>query len=96
MKKLIIELLRGLKWVILFLGLLAVLFYIWLGCAWCIGWGLNHYRIDPMNFKVIGSCAMAFVLVVQIVMLVLIGWVLNAYRRSRGIQIQRAKNANVR
>jgi hypothetical protein len=87
MKKLLIELIRGLKWVFLILGILAVLLYAWLGCAWCIGWGLNHYfdlkNIGPQNFRAMGSCAMGFVLIIQIVALVLTGWLLNAYHRSR-------------
>jgi heme/copper-type cytochrome/quinol oxidase subunit 2 len=96
MKKLLIELIQGLKWVILIFVFLAVSLYAWIGCAWCIGWGLNHYKINPQNFKAVGSCAMAFVLVIQVVVLILIGWVLNAYRRSHGIVLTRTKNAPIR
>ena len=80
------ELLRGLKWVALALIALVVIVGIWIGCAWAIGASVNRFmqiNFENQNYIVLGSVILAFVLVAQVVTVILTGWVLISWNKSR-------------
>lgn len=86
---LIKELFRGLKWVAIALGVVAILIGLWLGCAWGIGWTLNHFydlkNFGPHKYFSLGSCTLVFTLIIQVVTVIIVAWFLMAYGRANGI-----------
>jgi hypothetical protein len=79
------ELIKGSKWVFIFLGTLFLLIALWLGCAWSIGWTVNHMGIyGPQHYLLFGSCALIFTLIIQAITIILAGWILISYGRSNG------------
>lgn len=89
MSKFLKELAKGLKWVFIFLAILAFLVSLWIGCSWSIGWTINHFfdlkNFGPQKFLAFGSCALAFTLIIQAITIIMVSWVLLAYGRSFGL-----------
>ena len=88
MGKFIAELLTGFKWVLIAILLLSVLIAGWLGCAWGIGWAINHFfdlrNFGPKSYLAYGSCIIAITFILQVITILLTGWVLIAYGKSSG------------
>lgn len=90
------ELLRGLRWVFVALGTIAFLVALWVGCAWSIGWALNHFY-DLKNFGSsqyisVGSCALVFTVLIQIVTIILTLWVILSYGKNKGLIKTKSKS----
>ena len=83
------ELLRGLKWLGLSLIILAALIAMWVGCAWSLGWLIEHYvdlqNFGPHRYISIGSGILTFTLIIQIITIIITLWALLAWGRSKGI-----------
>jgi hypothetical protein len=83
------ELIRGLKWLGAAIGVLILLIGLWLGCAWSLGWAFSHFfnwaAFGPSKYISFGSCALVFTVIIQILTLLLVGWVLVAYGRAHGL-----------
>ena len=92
-------LIKGSKWVVVFLGLLFFLIALWLGCAWSIGWLVNRFfdpsHFGPQQYLLFGSCVLVFTLIVQAITIILTGWILISYGQSTGAlaRMQAQKNA---
>jgi hypothetical protein len=89
------ELVRGFKWVVIALLIMAIIFAGFVGCAWVLGWAINHFfdlkNFGPQNFISFGSCVLAYTLLIQLVTIILTGWAMLAYGRSRGIIGKKSK-----
>jgi hypothetical protein len=83
------ELFRGLKWVMVVLLSIAVGIGIWVGSAWGLGYLINRTfdlkNFGPHNYISFGSFVLVFALIVMIITIVLTGWALISYGRSRGL-----------
>lgn len=83
------ELLKGFKWVIIALIILAALIALWIGCAWSLGWVVHRYvdlkNFSPENFIPFGSVVLVFTLIIQIITIILTLWALLAWGRARGV-----------
>lgn len=81
------ELLKGSKWVVICLVVLAVGIAAWYWVAWCLGWYTHRFfdlkTFGPQNFVQFGSSMLVFTLIVQIITVILTGWFLLAWGRSR-------------
>lgn len=80
------ELLKGLKWVALALLALVIIVGVWIGCAWAIGTSVNRLmqlNFENQNYIVLGSVILVFVLLAQVVTIILTGWVLISWNKSR-------------
>jgi len=87
-KSLFIEMLKGLKWVILALAILAAIVASWWGIAWSLGWYIDKiYNLSEFNsglYVQFGSSVLVFTVIVQIITLILFGWILIAWGKSQG------------
>ena len=86
-KKFFKELLKGSKWVILALVILSVVVVSWYGAAWSLGW-YTHKFFDLKNFGQgnyvqFGSCVLVFTLIIQVITIILTGWFLISWGKSR-------------
>jgi hypothetical protein len=83
------ELLGGFKWVAIILTSIAVIIIAWIGAAWGLGYLINHVfdlkSFGPHNYISFGSFVLVFGLVIIITTIVLTGWALISYGRSRGL-----------
>jgi hypothetical protein len=83
------ELFRGLRWVVVILLSIAVAIGVWIGSAWSLGYLINRAfdlkDFGPHNYISFGSLVLVFALVVIIITVVLTGWALISYGRSRGL-----------
>ena len=83
------ELLKGFKWVIISILILAIIIVSWIGCAWSLGWLVERF-FDLQNFGsnkyiVFGSGVLAFTLIIQMITIILTLWALLAWGRSRSV-----------
>jgi len=89
MKNFLKELTKGFRWVLVALLILIVLVAGWVGAAWLLGWAVNHFfdlrHFSSANFISFGSCTLVFMLIIQIITIIITGWAMLAYGRSRGI-----------
>ena len=87
-KSLFKEMLKGLKWVILAISILVVIVASWWGVAWSLGWYIHKfYNLSEFNsglYVHFGSSILVFTLVIQIITLILFGWVLISWGKSQG------------
>jgi len=92
------ELFKGLKWFLLALAILAICIAAWYGFAWSLGWYVHHFfdlkNFGQWNYVQFGSCILVFTLVIQIVTVVLTGWFLIAWGKSRGFSQKEMENGN--
>ena len=81
------ELIKGLKWVGVAVGVIGVIVGLWVGCAWSLGWSLNHFfhMGSPENYISVGSFILVFTSIVLLLAIILIGWVLLAYGKTYGL-----------
>jgi energy-coupling factor transporter transmembrane protein EcfT len=83
------ELLKGLKWVVLALIALVIAVASWYGAAWSLGWYVDKFfdleNFGQQNYVQLGSCVLVFTLIIQIVTVILTGWLLLSWGRSRGL-----------
>jgi len=81
------ELLKGSKWVLLAVLILAVLVAGWYGTAWTLGWYVERFfdlkDFGSANFVQFGSSMLVFTLIVQIITIILTGWFLLSWGKSR-------------
>lgn len=86
-KSLFKELLKGLRWVILALIILAGGINVWYWIAWLFGWYVHKFfdlkNFGPWNYVQFGSCVLVFTLVIQIITVILTGWFLISWGKSR-------------
>ena len=84
------ELLKGSKWVILALVILTVAVAFWYGAAWSLGWYVRNFfdlkNFGPQNYVQLGSSVLVFTLIVQIITVILTGWFLLSWGKSRGLK----------
>lgn len=90
------ELLKGLKWVILLITVLAVLVISWCGAAWVLGWYAYKFfdlkNFGPENYVQFGSSVLVFMLIVQVITIIITGWFLISWGKSRGLKQGEAWN----
>ncbi len=84
------ELLKGSKWVILALIILTIAVASWYGAAWSLGWYVHNFfdlkNFGPQNYVQLGSCVLVFTLIVQIITVILTGWFLLSWGKSRNLE----------
>jgi ABC-type multidrug transport system fused ATPase/permease subunit len=83
------ELTKSFKWVLIALSIIVFIATAWIGCSWVLGWAIDHFfdlrNFSPSDFISFGSCVLIFTLLIQIITVILTGWAMLAYGRSRGI-----------
>ena len=83
------ELLKRSKWVILAIIILVIVIASWYGVAWALGWYIHKFfdlkNFGPWNYVRHGSCILVFTLIIQIVTIILTGWFLISWGKSRNI-----------
>lgn len=90
------ELLKGLKWVVLALIILTVAVITWYGVSWSLGWYVDRFfdlkSFGSQDFVQFGSSVLVFTLIIQIITIILTGWFLVSWGKSRGIDQEKEWN----
>ncbi len=89
-KNLFTELIKGLKWVLLAIIILAAVVASWYGVAWSMGWYAHNFfdlkNFGQSNYVQFGSCVLVFTLITQIITIIITGWFLLAWGKSRVVK----------
>lgn len=89
MNKLHTELLKGSKWVLVAIIIIAFLVGAWVGLSWSIGWFVNSFfdlqNFGPQSYISFGSIMLVFNLILQIITVIITVWALLSWGKSRGV-----------
>jgi hypothetical protein len=83
------ELLKGSRWVLISILVLALIIASFIGSAWGLGYLVERFfdlkNFGPDRYIPFGSAVLVFTFIIQLITIIITIWALLAYGKSRGI-----------